>query len=256
MPHQHAEKVETVDAETFANWDLLAAYENAKHYYPTFTDGDEGRLKALDWAIAELKSSSRAETDQKTSSAATSPADVFCIDIGCAHGQPVAQTLAEQGFTVVGVDITPGLVDLARHNNAHLPNASFQLGDIRDWEPALDRRNGNVECVVTFYMLGHLPLSDYEEVVAKMVRWLKPNGVFVLSTVAQMHGWVTTRTATFPHTSLTIQENTALLEKNDCEVVRAWEEEWSSKGIANGDSRTNQFVCARKKWVGASHVVC
>ncbi|KAJ9611374.1 hypothetical protein H2200_004558 [Cladophialophora chaetospira] len=248
MVHRHTEKVETVDPEEFAKFNLVDTYNKAKDIYPTFTEGDEGRQRALDWAMLELKSLVQSGNDQTSSNGARVPADIYCVDIGCAHGQPVVQIFAEQGFEVTGVDISNGLLDQARRNLAYLPNAHFELADMRDWSPAPTRADGNVDCIFTFYVFGHLPLVDYEAMVAKMAGWLRPKtGILVLATVAQMHGWVTTRAATFPSTSLTIQENTALLERNGCEVVRAWEEEWSSKTMATEDSRTHQFICARRK---------
>ena len=252
MPHQHTEKVETVAAAEFSNWDLVGAYNANRDVYATFTEGDQGRLKALDWALAELKALPQAENGSETvqgSSGATGAIPkAYCIDIGCAHGQPVVQTLAEQGYETVGVDMSDGFLERAQRNLGHLTNASFELADMRSWQPPDDRRDSNVDCVLTFYAFGHLPLSDYEEMVGKMARWLKPGtGVLVLATVAQMHGWVTTRRATFPSTSLSIQENSALLERSGCQVVKAWEEEWISKNLSNGDSRTHQFICVRKK---------
>lgn len=240
MVHRHTDKVETVAAEEFAKWNLVENYNNAKDRYATFTEGDPGREKALQWVMAELQNSLEAlKRDNK---------QPYCIDIGCAHGQPVMERLANQGFEAVGVDLSDGLLGQARENLAHRANAHFELADMRLWEPPSDRKDGNVDCVVTFYALGHLPLSDYRAMVAKMARWLKSGtGVFVLSTVAHMHGWVTTQAATFPHTSLTIEENTAFLEQNGCEVIKAWEEEWSSQNIAQEDSRTHQFICARKR---------
>ena len=251
MPHQHTEKVETVDSAEFAGFDLVGAYNDVRDEYPIFTDGDEGRQKALEWAIAELKLLSRADNHegvQSPSAREKSTTRTYCIDIGCAHGRPVVQTFAEQGFEVTGIDLCDGLLEQAKQTLAHLPNASLDLADVRLWEPSPARRDGNVDCITTFYAMNHLPLADYEPVIARMVGWLKPRtGLLVLATVAQIHGWVTIREATFPSTSLTIQQNTTLLERNGCEVIKAWEEEWSSKHIHTEVSRTNQFICARKK---------
>jgi 2-polyprenyl-3-methyl-5-hydroxy-6-metoxy-1,4-benzoquinol methylase len=237
MPrHEQADKVETVDAAEFAKFDLVAAYNGAKDRYPSFTEGDEGRQKALDWAVEELA--------QVAATTTLAPADVFCIDIGCAHGQPVVQTLAERDFQVLGVDVSDGMLEQARSNLAALPNASFELADVRVWNPPENRQ---VDGVLTFYALGHLPIADYKATVMRMISWLKPqSGVLVLGTVAEMHGWVTTASATFPHTSLTLEENMTLVESRGCRVVKGWEEKWVSKNLGTGDSRTHQFVCARK----------
>jgi cyclopropane fatty-acyl-phospholipid synthase-like methyltransferase len=165
-----------------------------------------------------------------------------------ADGQPTLETLADQGFEVVGIDLSDGLLDQSRENLKHLPNVKLELADIRSWEPPPNKRTANVDCITTFFVFNHLHMDEYKEMVSKMCKWLKPGGILVLGTVANMHGWVKMRMAMLPSTSLTIEANTALLEKNGCKVVKAWEELFKPifPGLTEEDHRMHQFVCARK----------
>ena len=59
------------------------------------------------------------------------------LDIGCGAGELVERlAAAHPAAPVVGVDISPELLDVARARCADLPNARFELADAADWTPA------------------------------------------------------------------------------------------------------------------------
>lgn len=57
------------------------------------------------------------------------------LDIGCGSGLPIAGELIERGFDVTGVDGTPTMVGLFKHN---LPGVGVHFADMR--ELAFDQR--------------------------------------------------------------------------------------------------------------------
>jgi cyclopropane fatty-acyl-phospholipid synthase-like methyltransferase len=155
---------------------------------------------------------------------------------------PATLRLAEAGFEVVGVDITEGLLEYAKKSVAQLKDAHLELADVRQWQPP-DDRLGKVDCIVTFYLFNHFPLTDWKAMVAKMVTWLSPGGIIVFANLSDTHGWIKPRHRWVPSTSLSIEENTALFGAHDCVVAKAWEE-FSRQGPTR---RKHQFLCIRKK---------
>ncbi|MCB5424218.1 class I SAM-dependent methyltransferase [Altererythrobacter sp. CC-YST694] len=58
------------------------------------------------------------------------------LDIGCGAGElSLAIARGRHGVSVLGVDISPRLVDVARERGHNLANASFELGDASRWVP-------------------------------------------------------------------------------------------------------------------------
>jgi SAM-dependent methyltransferase len=59
------------------------------------------------------------------------------LDIGCGAGElSLALARGRPHIDVVGLDISPALVDAARERGAHLANVAFALGDAALWRPA------------------------------------------------------------------------------------------------------------------------
>lgn len=109
------------------------------------------------------------ELDQQIPSAAT------VLDLGCGSGIPVARMLATTGRRVVGVDISDVQVDRARRL---VPTAEFIRADAAavDFEPA------SFDAVICLYALIHMPLDEQLPLLTKVARWLRPRGLFVLTT--------------------------------------------------------------------------
>ena len=77
------------------------------------------------------------------------PAGGEIVDIGCGSGLPIAAELIERGFGVTGVDGTPTMIALFRHN---LPGIAAHLADMR--ELALNRRFHGLLAWDSFFHLG------------------------------------------------------------------------------------------------------
>jgi len=94
-------------------------------------------------------------------------------DVGCGPGWESA-TFAERGHEVVGVDLTPAFLRLARDE---APAASFARMDMRSLGLATDAVDGLWACASFL----HVPREDAPATVREFRRALRPGGVVCLS---------------------------------------------------------------------------
>lgn len=87
-------------------------------------------------------------------------------DLGCGPGH-VAAFLAARGVDVVGIDLSPAMVEEAR---ALHPDVSFAVGDFT----ALDAEDGAWAGAVAYYSLIHLPRSAVVPALREIARVLRP----------------------------------------------------------------------------------
>ncbi|GGK91382.1 class I SAM-dependent methyltransferase [Mangrovihabitans endophyticus] len=91
------------------------------------------------------------------------------LDLGCGTGVPTARMLTEAGHRVVGVDVSEGMLKLARRQ---VPGAEFVHANIVD----LPDEQGPFDAVTAFFSLLMLSKADIERTLSRTVGWLKPGG--------------------------------------------------------------------------------
>ena len=94
-------------------------------------------------------------------------------DLGCGPGH-VARYLQARGVEVLGVDISPRVLEVARQLD---PGIRFDQGDMR----ALDLPDSSLGGVVAFYSIIHLARSVVPQALDEMMRVLRPGGVILIS---------------------------------------------------------------------------
>ncbi len=94
-------------------------------------------------------------------------------DVGCGPGH-VARYLAERGVSVTGIDLSPGMVDVARRLN---PGIEFQSGDLR----SIDAPDGAWAGIVAFYSLIHIPRAGVVDALREFRRVLQPDGLVLIA---------------------------------------------------------------------------
>lgn len=104
------------------------------------------------------------------------PATAPILDLGCGTGVPTAKIFTESGRRVVGVDISEGMLKLARDQ---VPAAEFVKADVRE----LPADYGSFGAVTAFFSLLMLSRADIEQTLAKIAGWLQPGGYFGLGMV-------------------------------------------------------------------------
>jgi SAM-dependent methyltransferase len=94
-------------------------------------------------------------------------------DIGCGPGH-IARYLHDRGAPVMGVDLSPAMVERARRLN---PGIEFRQGDMR----ALEIEDEAFGGIAAFYSIIHFPRSDVVGVLGEMKRILRPGGTLLMA---------------------------------------------------------------------------
>jgi ubiquinone/menaquinone biosynthesis C-methylase UbiE len=115
-------------------------------------------LSALEWLVERL------------------PPGARLLDVGSGTGRPTAATLVAAGHSVLGVDVSPVMVELA---SRQVPEAEFRRADVR--ELPLDEASFDGVCV--FYSLLQMSRSEQSALLRRLALALRPGGHLVLATV-------------------------------------------------------------------------
>jgi SAM-dependent methyltransferase len=89
-------------------------------------------------------------------------------DLGCGPGH-VAAHLASLGATAVGIDLSPGMVEVGR---ARFPDVQFRVGSLL----ALPATDGELAGAISFYSILHLRPEHRRIAYDEMARVVRPGG--------------------------------------------------------------------------------
>lgn len=136
-----------------------AAFDAIGRRYDEAFPHKEGQVAAGEWLLARL------------------PANARVLDAGCGTGLPTGRQLVDGGMDLTGIDISAGMLELAREN---VPEARLEQLDLLDlpgtgW-PRFD-------AVVAFFALLMLPRPKVPEALGILREALRPDGLLVLSMV-------------------------------------------------------------------------
>jgi ubiquinone/menaquinone biosynthesis C-methylase UbiE len=151
--YEHLERDRTGQAEAF---DAIGdRYDEA---FPH----KEGQIEAGAWLAASLPKGARV------------------LDLGCGTGMPTARQLTDAGLEVTGIDLSSGMLALARRN---VPEADFVRGDIGDLVTGGPLAAGSFSGVAAFFILLMLPRDEIPYALGAIHRLLEPGGLLALSMV-------------------------------------------------------------------------
>ncbi|GAB3434267.1 class I SAM-dependent methyltransferase [Actinophytocola sediminis] len=94
-------------------------------------------------------------------------------DVGCGPGQ-ISAFLDELGVDVVGIDLSPRMIELARRT---YPGLRFEVGSML----GLDLADASQGGLLAYYSIIHLPLDRRREAFAEFRRVLVPGGYLMLA---------------------------------------------------------------------------
>lgn len=94
-------------------------------------------------------------------------------DLGCGPGH-VAAWLADKGARTVGIDLSPGMVEVGR---GRFPEVEFREGNLLE----LPAEDGEFGSVVALYTIIHLDPGELLRAFKEMERVLRPSGLALLS---------------------------------------------------------------------------
>jgi SAM-dependent methyltransferase len=123
----------------------------------------EGQLAAGEWLIERLRPGARV------------------LDAGCGTGVPTTRQLADAGCDVTGIDVSEGMLELARRE---VPGATFLRLDIED-VPDVGPSRGGFDAIVSFFSLLMLPRTEIPPALRRLHDLLEPGGYFLLSVAAE-----------------------------------------------------------------------
>ena len=92
-------------------------------------------------------------------------------DLGCGPGR-ITTYLASRGLDAFGIDLSPGMVEVARRL---YPELRFEVGTLFD----LDLKDGELAGALAWYSLVHTPREDLPAVFAELFRVLQPGGYLI-----------------------------------------------------------------------------
>ncbi|NUT31456.1 MAG: class I SAM-dependent methyltransferase [Hamadaea sp.] len=90
-------------------------------------------------------------------------------DVGCGPGH-VTAALHGLGVDAFGIDLSPGMIDLARREH---PELRFEVGSMTD----LDLADGSLAGLIAWWSLIHIPDEAIPGVLAGFRRVLRPGGL-------------------------------------------------------------------------------
>lgn len=106
------------------------------------------------------------------------PSGAQILDIPCGTGRH-SFLLAEAGYNVLGLDISPSCIEIAQKNI--LKNLSYQIGNMQD----LSNQKDQFDCTLNlFSSFGYFETDkENEQVLEEMISTLKPGGKLVLNLI-------------------------------------------------------------------------
>jgi SAM-dependent methyltransferase len=154
-----------------------------------------------------------------TATAAISNAASPICDLGCGPGH-VGAYLATLGLDIIGIDLSAGMVNQARHDH---PTLTFAQGDMT----SLSLPDESLAGIVCFYALIHIPRARVPQTLREMRRVLVAGGALLVA----VHGGEGTlhademvgRPADLDASLFTLSELTGLLELAGFRIVEARE---------------------------------
>jgi demethylmenaquinone methyltransferase / 2-methoxy-6-polyprenyl-1,4-benzoquinol methylase len=103
------------------------------------------------------------------------------LDVATGTGKVAAdlQAKTQPGGSVVGIDISPAMIDVAKRRFADRPELTFEVGDAL----ALPSEDGSFDAATIAFGMRNLP--DYAKGFAEMTRSVRPGGRVVCLEIAR-----------------------------------------------------------------------
>ena len=96
------------------------------------------------------------------------------LDVGCGAGTPVGRYLVDRGHQVIGIDISPKQIELARRL---VPEAHFEIRDMLD----LEAGEYSVDGIISLYAVFHTPRERHGKLLRTFGSLLRPEGIMLLT---------------------------------------------------------------------------
>ncbi|WP_428952564.1 class I SAM-dependent DNA methyltransferase [Streptomyces sp. cg35] len=139
-----------------------AAFDAIGGRYDEAFPHKEGQLAAVQRLLSQLRPGARV------------------LDVGCGTGVPTARQLVDAGHQVVGVDLSAGMLELARKQ---VPEAEFHQADLTTLSAQGPDGLGQFDAVTCFFTLLMLGRAEIPDALRLLRSLLRPDGLLALSMV-------------------------------------------------------------------------
>jgi ubiquinone/menaquinone biosynthesis C-methylase UbiE len=146
-------------------------------YRHRFTDFTDALIPIYNWGFEVLAGHQHEAFRRHVLELAALADGEHLLDAGCGTGMMALRIAARYpGCTVRGIDISPKMIAVARHDAEEQGLAAeFRVGSITD----LPYPGDSFDVVITNIMYHHLDLAEKRQAVAEVARVLKPGGRYV-----------------------------------------------------------------------------
>ncbi|MEL6381955.1 MAG: methyltransferase domain-containing protein [Cyanobacteria bacterium J06626_18] len=103
------------------------------------------------------------------------------LDIGCGTGE-FSRLLSKRFETVVAIDLSPNMIEVAKQRSRQFSNIDFQVADVMQWKPAAEQ----FDVIVSIATLHHLPV---ENLLPKLKAALNPGGRLIILDLLEHESW-------------------------------------------------------------------
>lgn len=100
------------------------------------------------------------------------------LEVGCGFGHLAAYLHDKYGFKIIGIDVDPEQIDLAKRNHEETNALKFLTANITN----LPFEGSEFDLVLSFKVMHHIP--DWERALMEIHRVLKPLGYLILNDLA------------------------------------------------------------------------
>jgi SAM-dependent methyltransferase len=136
------------------------------------------QMKNRRWEPGAFFETGRLEIDELMSCAGSLGVELGrrrALDFGCGVGR-LTRALAAHFDEVLGVDISPAMIELAREYNAHVPNCTF----VQNQDPGFRALpGGNFDLIYSSFTLQHMPPRYAMRYLRGMADRLRPGGLLI-----------------------------------------------------------------------------
>src|SRR6266542_1673375 len=104
----------------------------------------------------------------------------YGLEVGCGDGL-VARTLARRGVSMIALDASPKMIDVAQSQHDPKLDIEYRVGDVTD----VDFPPRDFDIVIAINVVHHLPLI---EIIPRLASLVAPGGVLLIQDVVTRDG--------------------------------------------------------------------
>ena len=141
------------------------------------------------------------------------PLQASILDLGCGNGKPIMEYLLSRNATVLGIDASEQMLELAK---ANFPASRFMLEDMRKLH--LDEK---FDAIIAWHSFFHLPADDQPSMFRIFSKQLNPGGILLFTSGTEKgEAWGMNGGENLFHASLDTEEYRSLLQTNEFVVLQ------------------------------------